>query len=123
MLHRLDLVLIVILLLGACGHIVGSLSAYPAGSEILVYTLGVAGLGWICGLPNLLRSRRPADRPVAMLALFSSLIQAAVALAWGSAIRHPADPRPIGFVASAGGLVAFSAAATLYRPVSARLRS
>ncbi len=116
--RALDWVCIGFVLLGACGHTAGALATYPAGSEILVYALGMSILALLCGLASILRARRASDHGVAWLALLAAAGQAGVALAWGFAIRSPLDPRVIGFVLAAGGLIAFSAAA-LRRPAGA----
>lgn len=105
----LDTALSIIVLIGACGHVAGSLASYPPNSEVLVYALGVAVLGWTCGFANLTRVRRPSDRPVALIALLTSLGQASVAVAWGFAIGHPFDPRVLVFSIAAGGLAILSA--------------
>ena len=108
-LRWLDRIFMGFVLLGAAGHTAGSFATYPAGSEILVYALGMSVLALVCGTLNILRARRPADRGVAFAALLASLGQAGVALGWGLAIHSPTDPRVLGFVTSAGGLAIFSA--------------
>ena len=113
-LRGLDLLFIVFVLLGACGHTAGALATYPAGSEILVYALGMSVLALVCGTANILRARRPSDAGMALIVLLSGASQAGVALAWGCAIGNPLDPRVVGFVLAAGGLAVFSAA-TLFR--------
>lgn len=97
----------VLLILGTCGHIAGTLMLAPAMSGIWIWSLGAGLCGLVLGPLHLVRAGRPHDRPVALIATLGTAGWFFVALAFGVSIHHVLDPRPFGHMIISAALVAF----------------
>jgi hypothetical protein len=108
MVRVVDTIFGILLLIGAILHGYGTFIGYPAGSEVFVWSLAGSLAAGLIAVLNLLRSRRPADRPLAWICLVSSLCWVGVALAFGSAIGNVVDPRVLWHAVAALVLGGFS---------------
>lgn len=97
----------VLLILGTCGHIAGTLMLAPAMSGIWIWSLGAGLTGLVLGPLHLVRAGRPTDRPVAWIATLGTVGWFFVALAFGVSIHHVLDPRPFSHMIISAVLVAF----------------
>jgi uncharacterized membrane protein YfcA len=103
-----DRSLAVLLIMGAGGgHVAGSIMAYHERPLVLLWALCAGALGVLIGALNLLRAGRPDDRSVAWLTVCATACWLVISVAFGILIGNPLDPRVIGFVAIAGGLMYF----------------
>lgn len=108
----IDRTLAVLLIVGAGGgHVAGSIMAYHDRPVILLWALSAGALGVLIGALNLLRAGRPDDRSLAWLTVGATACWLATSVAFGILIGNPLDPRVVGFVAIAGGLMYFGLAA------------
>jgi hypothetical protein len=108
MIKIIDRVFGALLLVGGALHAFGSISAYPRGSDVLVWALSGSLAAILLAVLNLVRASRPQDRTLAWITFCGSLCWAAVALAFGMAIGNVADPRVLWHAISALVLAAFS---------------
>jgi hypothetical protein len=106
--RTVDTIFGILLLIGAILHSYGTFIGYAPGSEIFVWSLAGSLAAALIAVLNLLRSRRPADRPLAWICLVSSLCWVGVALAFGRAIGNIADPRVLWHAVAALVLAGFS---------------
>ena len=84
-----------LLVVGGLLHGVGSWYALRNSSPQLVWALSGCLAAILVAALNLLRVGRPADRPLAWTSFAASLAWVAVAIGFGVAIGHPADPRAV----------------------------
>ncbi|MET0427284.1 MAG: hypothetical protein ABW026_02190 [Microvirga sp.] len=104
-LHQgIDLVLGLLLLVGAAAHAHGSLAAYPIGSPTLVWSLSGSGLAALLAILNLLRTARPQDRTLAWICAGGCVFWALVGVGFGFAIDHLLDPQVVFHVVVAAAL-------------------
>lgn len=103
----IDRVFGVLLILGTCGHIAGTLMLAQAMSGIWIWSLGAGLVGLVLGPLHLLRASRPHDRPVALIATLGTVGWFFVALAFGVSIHHVLDFRPFTHMIISVVLVAF----------------
>src|SRR5260370_18864659 len=108
MLRVLDRVFGVLLLLGAAGHAMGSLTLLPAGSEIQVWSLSGVTCAALLASLNIVRSGRRNDRTLAWLALAGALAWCAIAVLFGRAIGNVLDFRVVWHFVCAFALTGFS---------------
>ncbi|MBM6593045.1 hypothetical protein [Microvirga pudoricolor] len=95
-LHRgVDVTLGGLMLLGALAHVYGSFTAYPLGSEVLVWSLSAGGLALLLAALNLLRAMRPEDRTLAWICAGGCVLWALLAVLFGLSIGHVLDARVI----------------------------
>ena len=102
-----------ILVLGAIGHGIGSYLGYRNEPVTMLWAFNASFAGLLVAAVNLLRAGRPADRPVAWVALLGSLTLAASAITFGVLIHNVFDPRPLVHASAALALAAFSLKALL----------
>jgi hypothetical protein len=93
--RRLQFVLAALLALGGTGHLVGTLTGYPPGSEVFVWSLTAVCYVYVLVFLHVLRISRPDDRPVMVAATIATLAWLVLALAFGAAIGNIADPRAL----------------------------
>ena len=86
MVKAIDGIFAILLLIGALLHGYGTITSYPAGSEVFVWSLAASLAAGLIATLNLLRRERPRDHALAVICLVASLAWAAVALAFGAAI-------------------------------------
>lgn len=116
MAKAIDGIFAVLLLIGALLHGYGTTTSYPAGSEVLVWSLAASLAAGLIAILNLLRRERPGDRALAGICLAASLAWAGVALAFGRAIGNVVDPRVLWHVIAALALAMFSLRSLTSRP-------
>jgi len=104
----LDRIFGALLLVDSMLHSYGSISAYPAGGQELVWALSGSLAGGLIAVLNLVRSGRPNDLILAWITCIASLCWVAVAVAFGAAIGNLIDPRVLWHVISALVLAVFS---------------
>lgn len=103
----IDRIFAVLLILGTCGHIAGTLMLAPPMSGVWIWSLGASLAGLILGPLHLVRAGRPNDRAVALIATLGTVGWFFVALAFGISIHHVLDPRPFAHMIISAVLVAF----------------
>jgi hypothetical protein len=96
-----------LLILGTCGHIAGTLMLAPAMSGLWIWSLGAGLTGLVLGPLHLVRAGRPHDRAVALIATLGTVGWFFVALAFGVSIHHVLDFRPLTHMIVSVVLVAF----------------
>lgn len=101
-----------LLVLGAALHAVGTWRQYGHETTEFVWSLGAALAAVVIGCVNLLLIHRATDASLALLATASALGWAAVARAYGRAIKNPYDLRVLWHLGCGAGL-AFLSAITL----------
>ena len=102
MLGKIDRIFGVFLLIGAAGHIMGTLLLLPAMSEIWVWSLGAAIAAALLGVLNIVRAGRANDKTIAVITTIGTAIWALLALTFGASIHNLLDPRALfHFVVSA----------------------
>jgi hypothetical protein len=90
---RLELILVGLLALAGTGHLLGTLTEYPLGSEVFVWSLAAVGYVYLVVFLHMLRITRPDDRPVMLGATVATLAWIGLALGFGVAIGNIADFR------------------------------
>ncbi|HWK64316.1 MAG TPA: hypothetical protein VNS34_05210 [Rhizobiaceae bacterium] len=108
MARAIDGIFAILLLIGALLHAYGTVTSYPAGSEVFVWSLAASLAAGLIAVLNLLRRERPGDRALAVICLAASLTWAAVAFAFGEAIGNVVDPRVLWHAIAALALALFS---------------
>ena len=106
----IDRILIGLLAFGALGHLFGTFALTSVGGELFVWSLAGVMAAALTVAVNVLRHVRPDDKPVARIALVSSVCWAVIAILFGVSIENILDPRVlIHAVAGAGlGIISFS---------------
>ncbi|SRR6266404_4292726 len=108
MIKIVDRALAVLLILGAGGHLFGSITAHGDSPQTLVWAVSASVLMVLLGALNLLRTKRPDDQAFACITGAGSMCWAALAVAFGVAIHNVLDPRAVANVIFALGLAGFS---------------
>lgn len=108
----LTMVLGWLLILGAILHGFGTWRRIGHETTEFVWSFGAALAALMIGVLNLLLIHRPRDAALALLAATSALAWAAVAQAFGRAIKNRYDPRVVWHLCCGVGL-AFLSALTL----------
>lgn len=88
-----ELVLSLVLFIGALLHAYGSFLTFGWGSPELVWSLGSSGFAVLLALLCGLRARRQSDRALSALAAIGCAGWLAVVLSFGFVIGNQADPR------------------------------
>jgi len=118
MLVIVDRILIALLLLGACGHSLGSFKAYGDQPMTLLWSLcGSLYVVMLVAL-NILRSLRKNDRALSAIAGVGCLVWIVPSLVFGTLIGNPFDFRPMIFVLLCLGLALFNAKAFYFKSSS-----
>lgn len=105
MMRRLELVLAGLLALGAVGHLIGTFTGYPWGSEVFVWSLTAVCYVFLIVFLQVLRINRPDDRPVMIAATSATAAWAVLALGFGAAIGNILDFRALMHAGVAATLV------------------
>ena len=95
MLKNIDRTFAWLLVLGSCGHTVGTLLWLPAMSGMWIWSLGSALAAALLGALNIVRAGRPDDRTLALITTIGTALWALIALAFGVSIHNLLDPRPL----------------------------
>jgi hypothetical protein len=109
MLKTVDRIFGVLLILGACGHTIGTLVLLQPGSGIFIWSLGSSLAATLLGVLNIVRAGRPDDRTLAAITAVGSACWALLALGFGLSINNVLDPRPAGHFVIALVLTIFGA--------------
>jgi hypothetical protein len=97
-----------LLMLGAGGHLFGSITTYEDSPETLLWAVSAGVLMVLLGALNLLRTNRPGDRALAWITGAGSLCWAGLAVGFGVVIQNVLDPRVLANVVFALSLAGFS---------------
>jgi len=92
---RLQLILVGLLALGALGHLIGTFTGYPWGTEVFVWSLTAVGYVILIVFLQVLRIDRPHDQPVMIAATIATAVWLVLALAFGAAIGNVFDFRAL----------------------------
>ena len=92
---RLELILAGLLAFGAAGHLIGTLTGYPYGSEVFVWSLTAVCYVFLIVALQVLRISRPNDRPVAITVTIATAAWVPLALAFGAAVGDIFDIRAL----------------------------
>jgi uncharacterized membrane protein YgdD (TMEM256/DUF423 family) len=84
-----------LLVLSGLLHAFGSWTGYRNSSETLLWALSGSLAALLVAALNLLRVNRPADRPLALVALAGALAWTGIALGFGAVISNALDPRAV----------------------------
>ena len=103
----LDRLFSVLLILGGIGHTFGVISYYRGKPDALFWSLTASALILLLGAINLLRTWRPGDHALALIAALASASYFFITLGFGRLIGNFADPRVLIFGAIALGLTGF----------------
>lgn len=114
MLKVVDRIFGCLLVLGACGHTVGTILWTQPMSGIFIWSLGSSLAAALLATVNIVRAGRPDDKTLAVITLVGTACWALVALGFGMSIHNVLDPRPLGHVVISIILVFFSGI-TLWR--------
>jgi hypothetical protein len=92
---RLEYVLIGLLALGGVGHLIGTLTGYPWGTEVFVWSLTAVCYVFLLVFLHVLRINRPHDQPVMVAATVGTVAWLILALWFGAAIGNILDVRAL----------------------------
>ena len=106
--RTVDRILAWILVLGGVLHGAGSCLGYRHQPLTMLWALSASLFNLETAAINLLRARRPSDRPLAWIAFAGSVALAASALAFGALIGNVFDLRALVNGATALALAGFS---------------
>lgn len=109
MLKTIDRIFGWLLVLGSCGHTVGTLLWTQPMSGIFIWSLGSSLAAALLGTLNIVRAGRPEDRTLAAITAIGTAWWALLAFGFGKSIGNVFDPRPLSHVIIAIVLVVFSA--------------
>jgi hypothetical protein len=98
----------VLLILGACGHTIGTLVWLQPGGGIFIWSLGSSLAAVLLGVLNIVRAGRPEDKTLAAITAIGTACWALLALGFGLSINNVLDPRPAGHFVIAVVLTIFS---------------
>ncbi len=107
MLKGIDRLFGVLLILGACGHTVGTILWTLPMSGIFIWSLGSSLAVALLGTLNIVRAGRPHDKTLAAITTVGSACWAILAFAFGVSIGNVLDPRPLSHALIAGVLTIF----------------
>jgi hypothetical protein len=109
MLKVIDRIFGVLLIVGACGHTVGTFLWTQPMSGIFIWSLGSSLAAALLGTLNIVRAGRPDDKALAAITTVGSACWAILALAFGVSIGNVLDSRPLRHALIAGVLTIFGA--------------
>lgn len=96
------------LALGACGHLIGTFKYTEPGSGLFVWSLsGVLAAALIAAI-NFIRTARPDDKTIVLLALAGNVGWVVVVGLFGQSIHDMLDPRVLMHGVTAAVLAVFS---------------
>ena len=117
--QKLEYALCALLALGGAGHLLGTFSGYPIGSEVFVWSLSATAFTFLIVFLQALRIQRPHDRPVTIGATVATIAWLGLALSFGSAVGDIADPRAMMHALVSAALLATTAFGRLRAPAAA----
>lgn len=85
----------ILLILGAGGHLLGSIAAYRNSPITLLWAVAASVLVALLGVLNLLRINRPADRSLAWVVAAGCASWTAIAIGLGLVIHDVTNPRVV----------------------------
>ena len=97
-----------LLVLGGLLHAYGSWDGYRSTPELLLWAWSGSLAVLLLAALNLLRTGRPADRPLACVCLAGCLAWIAIAVSFGAVIGNVFDPRAVIHTLNAAVLAAMS---------------
>ncbi len=97
-----------LLVLGSCGHTIGTLMWTQPMSGIFIWSLGSSLAAALLGALNIVRAGRPDDKTLAMITAVGTACWALLAFAFGKSIGNVVDPRAMFHLLVAMILVIFS---------------
>lgn len=89
----LDRIFGCLMILGTCGHTIGTFVLLPSMSPLWVWSLSGSLAGFILGTLNLIRAGRVPDRTIAALTTFGNAAWVFIALAFNASNGNMRDPR------------------------------
>jgi undecaprenyl pyrophosphate phosphatase UppP len=101
----LDRALAILLMLGALGHTLGSVTQYSEQPLVLLWSLCASLYVGLVGVINILRTARPADRALAFIATVATACWMVAGVAFGRIIGNLFDPRVVMFSLICTGLI------------------
>ena len=107
MLKLVDRIFCVLLILAACGHTAGTLIGAQFLSGIFVWSLSGSLAAFLLAALHLVRTSRPDDRVVALIAVVGTCGWILVALGFGASVGNVLDPRAMTHAIVSAGLVGF----------------
>jgi hypothetical protein len=123
MIRMIDRIFGYLLILGACGHTIGTFMWTQPMSGIFVWSLGSSLAAALLGTLNVVRAGRPDDKTLAIITAAGSASWALVALAFGKSIGNLQDPRAVFHALVSLILVIFSVATLLRKSGEAHFDS
>jgi hypothetical protein len=108
MLKKIDRTFGWLLILGACGHTVGTLLWTQFMSGIFIWSMGGALAAALLGVLNVVRAGRPDDKTLAVITAVGTGCWALLALGFGKSIGNLLDPRALSHALISVVLVIFS---------------
>lgn len=115
MVKWIDRLFCALLLVGAALHGAGSFAAYPAGSEVLVWSLAASLAAALLAMLNFMRTARRDDWTLALVCAAGCICWLAVSMDFGTAIGHYGDLRVLWHAVCALALAVFSVRTMLTR--------
>jgi len=109
-----------LLVVGGLLHAGGSWRSFHNDPSQLLWALSGSLAALLVAALNLLRTGRPADRPLALVSFFASLAWLAVAVGFGVLIGNLADPRAVIHALNAAVLAGLSLRTLMRAPRAAR---
>lgn len=97
-----------LLVLSGLLHAFGSWTGYRDSPEMLLWALSGSLAALLVAAVNLLRVQRPADRPLALVALTGAIAWTGIAVGFGAVIGNVFDPRALIHAVIAAMLAAMS---------------
>lgn len=104
----LDRALSILLILGGVGHSIGSVLNFSNNQMMLLWALCASLFVFLLGAINLLRTRRPGDRPLAWLCLAGGICWIAGAIRFAVLVGNLLDVHAVIFIVITLGLCVFS---------------
>jgi len=105
-----------LLVVGGLLHAGGSWHAFHNDPPQLLWALSGSLAALLVAALNLLRVGRPTDRPLAWVSFAASVAWVAVAVGFGAAIGHLADPRAVIHAVNAAVLAGLSLRTLMWVP-------
>jgi peptidoglycan/LPS O-acetylase OafA/YrhL len=103
-----------LLVVGSCGHTLGTIIWLPAMIGIFIWSLGSSLAAGLCAALNVVRAGRPDDKTLAAITTGGTACWAVLAFCFGKSIGNVFDPRALFHMLVAIVLVVFGGM-TLFR--------
>ena len=108
MLKVIDRIFGWLLVVGSCGHTIGTLMWTQPMSGIFIWSLGSSLAAALLGALNIVRAGRPDDKTLATITAVGTACWALLAFGFGKSIGNVLDPRAMVHMVTAVVLVIFS---------------